>query len=490
MEQSGEECLDQLIRDGADSAFSAPLRELIRREPVRCIGRTPVQEALALMDANEVGSIVVTDDDRCPCGIFTLYDLLHLVVTGKDLATPIQNVMNSDPVVLPAHAPTFEAALAMTRHGIRHVIVVEEERLQGVVSERDLFAQQRVGLSQLSSSISRARNSAELAQAAGDIRTLTVNLLNQGMGSEQLTRLIATLNDHLTGRILELEAAACGVTDIEWCWLALGSEGRHEQTLLTDQDNALIFRLPDAGDADVLRERLLPFARKVNETLARCGFPLCKGEVMASNPQWCCSLEEWQDLFSGWIHRGDGQTLLNASIFFDFRPLYGEAELARELRDWLNGHVRANWQFLRKMVQNALANSPALGFVRDFALDHADADHPHSLDLKLHGITIFVDAARIFALAAGVSATATVERLRETARVWRKGEQLAEGRIHAFQFLQKLRLRRHRQMLKEGRPLTNRLDPDELDSLDRNFLKEALRQAKRLQDEMEKNFQF
>ncbi len=218
--------------------------------------------------------------------------------------------------------------------------------------------------------------------------------------AEQLTQFISTFNDLLTVRIIELEFAASdlGETADGLCWLALGSEGRLEQTLSTDQDNALIFTVPEGMTADQVRAQLLPVARRINESLARCGFPLCRGNVMASNPQWCLSLEEWRGIFLNWIMHGTPEALLHASIFFDFRPLHGAHALAEELRLWLTKIAVDNSLFLRQMAENALRNRPPLGVMRDFVLGKEN-----TLDLKLNGITPFVDAARIFSLATGVN---------------------------------------------------------------------------------------
>ncbi len=159
-----------------------------------------------------------------------------------------------------------------------------------------------------------------------------------------------------------------------------------------------------------MRAKLLPVAKRINETLALCGFPLCKGEVMASNPKWCLSLEEWKRAFSDWISNGTPEALLHASIFFDFRALYGAQHLADELRQWLARVAGDNSRFLHLMAENALRNRPPLGVVRDFVLGKEN-----TLDLKLNGITPFVDAARIFSLAAGVTHTNTIQRLRLSA---------------------------------------------------------------------------
>jgi CBS domain-containing protein len=356
-----------------------------------------------------------------------------------------------------------------------------------VVSEKDLFALQRVGLRQISTAIRGAQDLDTLRQAAADIRQLARNMLAQGVGAEQLTSFISTLNDLLTQRIIELECERAGLAAFcrgHLCWLALGSEGRFEQTLATDQDNGLIFSTPQGSSPDQVRHALLPLARRINEALDACGFPLCPGKVMASNPQWCLSLEEWKETFAGWIHRGDKPVLLNATIFFDFRPLWGNHELAHDLRAWLTAKIRDARLFLRFMAENALGNRPPLGLVRDFVVGEA-----HTLDLKLNGVTPFVDAARIFALAAGVDETSTICRLRAAASAWRMEASEVEAWVEAFLFIQMLRLRRQQEQDQQGTALSNHVDPDTLNDLDRRILKEAFRQARKLQSRLAMDYQ-
>lgn len=263
------------------------------------------------------------------------------------------------------------------------------------------------------------------------------------------------------------------------CWMALGSEGRFEQTLNTDQDNALIFTVPAGMTADGVRELMLPIARRINETLALCGFPLCSGNVMASNPQWCLSLEEWKQRFADWITNGTPEALLHSSIFFDFRSLYGAHALADDLRLWLSRVASDNNRFLHQLAENAMSIRPPLGLVRDFVVGKE-----HTLDLKLNGITPFVDAARIFSLAAGVSQTSTLQRLRASAAKLKIHPTEVEAWIDAFLFIQVLRMRHHDEGREQGlsdEQLDNRIDPEALHELDRRILKEAFRQARKLQ---------
>ena len=483
LERSKQVIQAQYTQAGAaQQPLSVPLRELVRRAPVMCTPATSIKNALARMHAENVGSILI-GEGQAPAGIFTLHDLLtRVALAGQDTATAVSTVMTPEPVGLPDHAPAYEAALVMAKRGIRHVLVLDGSRCVGVVSERDLFSVQRVGLTQISTDVRTAKNVSDLALVAADIRALAHAMLAQGVGAEQLTQLVSTLNDLLTGRIIELERERFELGDISFCWLALGSEGRVEQTLSTDQDNGMVFA-SSTQEADKLRQRLLPFARAVNDALDACGFPLCKGQIMASNPRWCLTLEEWKNVFAAWIDQGDPQALLNASIFFDFRAIEGETVLAEDLRQWLMARAKANPRFLHQMAANALRNRPPLGVVRDFVLE-AGGEYEHTIDLKLNGTTPFVDAARIYSLAAGDAHTNTLLRLRAAALVLNIPAGEVEAWLDAFLFIQLLKLRNQHWREAEGKAMHNHINPDELNELERRILKEAFRQARKLQQRL------
>jgi CBS domain-containing protein len=213
--------------------------------------------------------------------------------------------------------------------------------------------------------------------------------------------------------------------------------------------------------------------------LAACGFPLCRGNVMASNPQWCLSLGEWKQAFGNWITNGTPEALLHSTIFFDFRALHGAHALAEDLRQWLSRAASGNSRFLHQLAENAMSIRPPLGIVRDFVVGKE-----HTLDLKLNGITPFVDAARIFSLATGVTHTSTLQRLRASAAKLKIHSSEIDAWINAFLFIQVLRMRHHDETKEQGcsdEALDNRIDPEQLNELDRRILKEAFRQARKLQ---------
>ena len=471
------------LGEGAD--MLAPLRSAVAREAVSCAPGTPVSEVVRAMHAQRVGSMVVVDAQRVPLGIFTTPDVLARVTLPQlPMATPIGEIMTPHPVTLEEEAPLVEAALAMARHGIRHVVVTRDGRLAGVLSERDLFALQRASLGRATESVRAAGSVAQLADAAGEARRLTRHLLAQGLDAEHVTQVTSALNDGLTQRLIELVLRARPLAR-RWCWLALGSEGRLEQTLATDQDNALIFAAE--GDAEAGRRALLEFANEVNLGLQACGVPLCKGDIMARNPRWCLTLEEWQRVFDGWIRNTQPEALLNAAIFFDFRPIAGEAALAGMLREAVLARTRGNPAFGRAMTESALQSRPPLGLLEGFVADEG-GEFPGTFDLKGGGARLFVDAARVLSLAHALPPTGTAARLRAAGAAGALPQEEVTASVDAFHYIQGLRLRR--QHLEGALPpgAENRIDPASLNKVDKRILKAAFRQASLLQERLRLDF--
>jgi CBS domain-containing protein len=463
--------------------LTRPLGELVRRPPVTCPPGATLRQAIEAMRDHGVRLVAIVDEAQRALGIFTLNDLRDRVVLAEvPLDTPITEVMTRDVQTLPVDATAAEAIQQMAQSGFHQTLVADAGRLVGVVSERDLFALQRVSVRQINQSIRQARSLKALGHVAADIRNLAHNLLAQGVAAEPLTRTISALNDALTREALAQVAAEHRLPAIGWCWLALGSEGRGEQTLATDQDNAIIFAPAHASTGTSERRALLAFAREANQALDALGFPLCRGNIMAGNADWCLTEDEWRDRFRRWLSEPTPEALLNANIFFDLRPLAGARRLAEQLRDWLLARTQGNTLFIRLLVANALQTEPSLGLLRAFAVDDGDSGAPGTIDLKKRGTRIFVDAARAFALALGLPETGTAARLR------RAGERLGveprhvSATVDAFHFLQVLRLRTQEAA---ERDQANRIDPYALNDIDQRLLKEALRQARKLQERLQ-----
>ncbi|MGC9455996.1 MAG: DUF294 nucleotidyltransferase-like domain-containing protein, partial [Halothiobacillaceae bacterium] len=476
-------------QQGSGGVLALRVTECIRRAPITCPPETPIRDALETMQSHRIGSMIMTDAQERPLGLFTLHDLLDRVaLPQRPLETPICEVMTRDPVSVSSRAYAFEAAMLMAEHGFGHVCVVERQRLVGVLSERDLFSTRRIGLVQLSRSISLAETVPALASTAADIPKLVGQLIAQGAQAEQVGQMITLLNDRMTRRIIELCLEENGDPGVPFAWLAFGSEGRQEQTLKTDQDNGMLFTPPPGMSADEARERLLPLADRINTALAECGFTLCPGNIMARNPECCLTAEEWHARFTRWIDQGTPEHLLKSSIFFDFRVLEGDAGPVEALRDQLLEQTARNSRFRRQMAENALRLRPPLGLIRDFKVE-TRGRHQNTLDLKLNGVTPYVDAARIMALAAGIPAVNTVDRLQALADCGKLPTADVAAWISAYHYIQLLRMRMHQSQLSASEDLSNHVDPESLNELDRRILKESFRQARKLQAKLAVDYQ-
>ncbi|HRI17657.1 MAG TPA: DUF294 nucleotidyltransferase-like domain-containing protein, partial [Burkholderiaceae bacterium] len=344
-----------------------------------------------------------------------------------------------------------------------------------------LAALQSLSLNRVSGALRDAPDSATLRLLARDIGRLTRRLLGQGVGARQLTELISHLNDLLTVRLIELVAARHEVDLAHGCWLAFGSEGRGEQTIATDQDNGIVF---ESDDPEHDRPAWLAFAREVNAELDACGFPLCKGNIMAGNPECCLSQDEWLRRFSRWIDQGAPEDLLAASIYFDLRPLAGRLALAEPLREAVTQQAAAVPRFIKQLALNSLRNRAPLDWKG--AVETKEVDGREVLDLKMSGTAIFVDVARLYALAHGVAETNTRRRFEAVAEHLAAGPQESEGWCTSFEFLQMQRLQAQ---LRGDSAQPNLIEPALLNDIDRRVLKECGRVMRRLQQRVELDFQ-
>lgn len=471
-----------------DSSLNSPLRNLLSSDPIHCSPETPIRVAMEMIEQAQRRSIAIVDEQQCPIGILTLRDVLVRVALPEvDIDSPISTVMTEIKDFLTPDDFAYEAALIMAQGGFGHICVIDKGRFVGLVSERDLFSLQRVGLGNLSSAIQSSNDIATLKQLAKDIILFTDQMMAQGASVTQLMRLITTLNDLITQRVIIICEKQHGKPDIAYTWLAFGSEGRMEQTLKTDQDNGILFEAKD-NDVEAIRTQLLPLAKQINIALAEVGFTLCPGNIMAGNPECCLSKDEWQARFANWIEIGSPENLLKSSIFFDFRVLHGDDQTVNELRRWLNKKTAQNSRFRHQMAVNALHNRPPLGLFRDFATS-GNKQHPNSIDLKTQGITPFVDAARIMALTSELNETNTVARIQQAVANGAVRKESAESWLEAYQYIQLLRMRNHRQQSHSGKELNNFLDPDELNELERRILKESFRQARKIQTKLAMDYQ-
>jgi CBS domain-containing protein len=467
----------------AEQSLETRVGDLSLKKPLTIGPNQSLREALTLIHEKNVGSILVVEDKHTILGILTRYDVLSRVtLSNLDLNMPISAVMTPDVKTLTVDDTAEMAGLLMSRFNIRHLPILDRDELVGIISERDLFSLQRLSLSNISSGIRRADALVQLKKSADDIRSFALNLLGQGVQARQLTTLISHLNDVLTARLIEIYAAKHQLDVTQFAWIALGSEGRSEQTIATDQDNALVFS--DAAPASQ-REIYLRFAGEVNQALNECGYPLCKGNIMASNPKLCLTQGEWLACFARWIEQASPEDLLKASIFFDLRALAGNPDLLIPLRDYVRTKAAAIPRFIKLLADNSLNARVPLNWFG--GIEFTEIDGQQTIDLKLQGTAIMVDIARIYSLAHGIEAINTRERLAAVGHALNVPESESAAWITAFEFLQTQRLAVQISRARvTGNP--NVIDITALNSVDRSILKEALLQVRSLQQRLQLDY--
>ena len=470
-----------------EQSLDRPLGDMLRGPPVTCHATATLGEVLQTMLEKRIGSMLIVDDEGRLQGIFTRQDVIGKVALARTpLDRPVADVMTPSVKTLTVAHRAEDAALLMSQHGFTHVPLLEDGRLMGIVSERDLFAMQRLSLKRVGANLRQADSVEELVAAAASIRELAANLVSQGMHAKSLTALISHLNDLLTQRLLSIVATQRGIDPQSFCWLSFGSEGRSEQTISTDQDNGLVF-LSQQPDQD--RPGWMAFGDQVCRALDACGYPLCKGNIMASNPACCLTLEEWQGRFSHWIDQGSPEDLLKASIFFDLRALAGRLEWGETLRQHVARRAQPVPRFQKMLASELLQRQPPLSWFGN--LETQSVRGLSLIDLKLQGAAIFVDVARLWCLAHGLTQTNTRERFEAVARARGEDAQRAQAWCAAFEFLQMLRLQAQmnpRSRPKELADLPNSIEPARLNDIDRRLLKESLRIAGELQKRIQMDY--
>jgi len=283
--------------------------------------------------------------------------------------------------------------------------------------------------------IGAADQATTLIEAARRIPRLAGDTLSSGADALAVTSAISALNDAVTVRAVQLAAADTGSDLDRACWLAFGSQARAEQTLATDQDNGLVFV---ADDPDAERPRWMAFGERINRLLADCGYALCRGRVMASQPLCCLTADEWVRRFGHWMAHGSGNDLLAARIFFDLRPLAGNVALAAPLTALLKSPAAQVPRFVKQMADVVLCNHVPLNWRG--AVRTTRHEGREMFDLKMSGSALFVDAARLWALAHGSGEVGTVSRFEAAApRLHLPADELRSW-LQGFATLQRLRL--------------------------------------------------
>jgi len=473
--------------------FVRRVSELVKRQPVTCGAETSVSEAAVLMTRLGVGSVIVTAADGAPAGIVTDRDLrTRVVAEARPADTPLRSIMSSPVIHVDPGCLAFDALLEMTRRRIHHLAVVADGRLVGVVSSHDIILLQGAQPVALVRDIEGAETLDQLVTAAPRIQAMVRWLVGAGAGVLEIGRIVAELNDRLVGQALALvvstlEQQGEGKPPLPYAWLVAGSEGRREQTLKTDQDNALVYQDPSTTQRENVARYFARLSGAMGEGLVRLGFPVCPGGFMASNPIWCQPDSVWRDHFASWMDAPEPQQVLRASLFFDLRPIAGDIGLGEALWTWVCDRAPSQRLFLGYMAKAALERQVPLGLFGGFAVERSGV-HKGTLDLKARGIFPTTQAIRVCALSVGLRETNTMDRLAGLAAAGLYSEAEAKEVRDAHGTISRIRLSHQLARLDAGLPADNFLDPRTLGKVDRMLLKEAFKAVAWLQRDVQDRF--
>jgi len=443
--------------------------DLVTRKPITCAPGEPVRQAAARMRDAHVSSLGVVEGGHL-LGIVTTRDLTHKVLaTGLDPATPVDEVMTPDPVSLPPTALGSDILHLMLERRIGHMPVVEDGRLVGMITQTDLTRRQAVSSAGLVRDAAMADAPEDLAAVTARIPRLLVQLVGGHNAHEVVTRLITDVADTVTRRLLHLAEAALGAPPVPYLWLACGSQGRQEQTGVSDQDNCL-FIADAATDADLGYFKAL--AKFVSDGLNACGYIYCPGDMMATNPQWCQRVSTWRDYFWRWVHQPDPKAQMLASVMFDLRPIGGVAALWRDLQAETLAMAAKNSIFVAHMIQNSLKHTPPLGLLRGFATIRS-GEHRNHIDLKHNGVVPVTDLGRVYALIGQLAPVNTRARLEAAEAASVISLSGARDLIAAYDMIAELRMENQARLIRSGRAPDNFLAPADLSDFERSHLRDA-----------------
>ncbi len=464
-------------RSDRNNLATMRVEQLMTRDPATCTSETPIRKAAAKMQAAHISSICVVDDTGFR-GIVTVRDMNGRVVAGGlDPARPISDVTTADPLTLGPKALVTDVLHLMVERGIGHVPIMDGATLVGIVTQTDLTRAQAMSSADLVGRVAKAPDTATMARVTAEIPALLVQLVEAGNRHEVVTRLITDIADTATRRLLTLAEEALGPPPVPYLWLACGSQGRQEQTGVSDQDNCLI--LSDAM-TEIDRPYFEALAKYVSDGLDTCGYFYCPGDMMATNPRWCQPLSVWRSYFEGWIAKPNPEAQMLASVMFDLRPIGGDMSLFADLQESTLQKASKNSIFTAHMISNSLKHQPPLGLLRGLATIRS-GEHRNRLDLKHNGVVPVVDLGRIYTLQGRLTPVNTRARLEaaiEAGVVSRTG---GADLLDAYDLIAGMRLGHQAAQVKAGEAPTNYLDPSTLSDFERSHLRDAFVVVKTMQ---------
>ena len=469
--------------------FNQPLSQIYSRDPIFCAADVSIRDAAIAMARKRSSYAFIRSIDPPQTGIVTEKDFANKVIArGYPIDKPVGSIMSAPLRTISEKALVFEAMMTMMEEDFQHVGVVDaNDTIIGMLSTKDILAYQGQSPLFLLREIQIAPDMDKIVEKHNQLAGLVRSLIHNGATARNITRFITSVSDTILNKLISMTLDELGPPPVPFVFMIMGSEGRQEQTLKTDQDNAIIYRDPTPSIAEKVGDYFRRFADMACTLLNQAGYAFCTGDVMAKNPRWCQPLSKWKAYFSEWIHAAEAEDLLQASIFFDFRMGYGEATLIAELRRHLFGSLDGWSGFFRHMTENALNFKPPLGFFRNFVVE-SKGRHRDAFDIK-SAMTPIVDFARVYALKNEIEETNTLERLNQLRIQKVISRQEYEELDKAYSFLMQLRfVRQITAVMNDNAQPDNYINPKKLTHIEQTMLKEIFKREEKFQAKM--NFDF
>ena len=445
------------------------VRDLLKREPVLVNNDVSIRAAAQKMSAENVSSILIVRDQQL-CGIVTDKDLRQRVlVEGLDTSLPVEMVMTVSPMSIAADADVDAALLIMMRENYHHLPIVDGARPLGLVTAGDILRAESEHPLRLVRDIHKKSSIDELLVLSRHLPSLFERMVSLGRGVEQIGRMVTHITDAFTVRLIQLAEQKLGPPPMVFAWVVFGSQAREEQTAKTDQDNGLVLEREAVGDEAGYFAKL---SELVCDGLDQLGYVYCPGEIMALNVKWRVSLSRWKRYFDSWIDEPDPKSVMHSSIFFDIRCVHGDCALVNDLQQHVISRVQKNLIFRRFMADNALSHRPPLGFFRRFVQED-DGSHSEGLNLKHRGIVPITDLIRMRALEAGISEPNTFRRITLAVAAGVINENDASSLRDALILINRIRIYHQAKQMTAGEKPTNFVPPEQLSPLMRRNLKAA-----------------
>lgn len=469
--------------------LNASIGELPAGPPLTCLPETPVREAAELMNRSRSRSVLIADEAGNTLGMITDQDLrVRVIAADMPGSTPVREIMSSPVTPLDSNLSLCEVMVTMLQNNLTEVPIADETgSVLSVISNQDLLLAQGLSPLALLRRIQNETTVKGLGFLYRQLPTLLISMIKNGARADLLTRIISATTHSMLLRSLDFAFAEVGPPPVDFAFLLFGSEGRREQTLKTDQDNAIVYRDVDRHDQSGVRDYFLRLGALVCDWLNEAGQSYCEFNIMAKNPDWCQPLKAWKGYFRDWLRADDPDTLLKGNIFFDLELGYGDQRLVDELYGSLYDNLEQWPGFLRRMAINTTSYRPPLDMFGQFVLHNTD-EHKSILDLK-SPMRLVVDFARIYALKLQVREANTLERLQALQESDTFEREVIRELIEAYQWLMILRLSHQAEVsVEKGQEPNNILNPKQLTHIDRQSLKQAFKSIKAIQGLLRRDF--